>query len=668
MAAPLVPAAFAQSQAVTLYVGPATGTFTVGSTFTVSFYVNTASNFINAVEAKILFPADKLQVVSPSTGASFINVWAIQPSYSNTDGTMNFRGAVPSPGINTSAGLISTVTFRVKSVGNAAIRFASDSKVLLNDGLGTNVLQGSQSGVYTLILPPPSGPIVASPTHPDESRWYPSSAATLTWAGDAGAEGYSYTVSDEPVDQPDNISEGVRTAVSYKSLANGRHYFHIKALRAGVWGGVTHFALNVDTAPPAEFPIEFVPGSRTNQRQPAVKFLTTDADSGIDRYEVKMIALAEEGAPSTDKPLFIEAQSPYIPASLAIGRYDVAVRAYDVAGNYREATDRLEVVSSRLSFIQGGGFEIKNIVVIPWPVFWALAFLLLVAIGFGARRFYHRHHAAMQMSQGGMPADIAQKMAQLKEYQDRYGKAATLVLVLLVIGTWLFTGASAQAQQQGVLSPPIITTVSKEIFNDEIFYVGGHLTIPGAEAMLFIQDIESGQTLSYRVTADDRGEWFYRHTTFLPSGTYVIWAQARDGEQLSPPSPQVSMGVAAHAIKVGLTRISFETIYLVTIIILAGILAALLWIGSYHYRHGKRKHAKLMAERAKLEESVRRGFALLQRDIEEEVEIISHAKLSREISEAEKKREEQLLKDLEAVRQNIGEQVWELGRIEGGEI
>jgi hypothetical protein len=201
----------------TLYVGPSTGTFTVGSTFTLTFYVNTGNQFINVVDASILFPPDKLQVVSPSTGASFINVWAIQPSYSNTEGTISFRGAVPSPGVNTSAGLISTVTFRVKSVGTATIRFGNGSKVLLNDGLGTDVLQQMQSGIYTLVLPPPNGPIVTSQTHPDQSKWYSGNTVSLSWAGDIGATGYSYIMSDEPVDTPDNIADSAKNGISYRT-------------------------------------------------------------------------------------------------------------------------------------------------------------------------------------------------------------------------------------------------------------------------------------------------------------------------------------------------------------------------------------------------------------------------------------------------------------------
>lgn len=665
----LLPVAEAAGAGATLYVGPVGGTYTVGSTFSVSFYVNTAEQFINVVDADILFPPDKLQVVSPSTGSSFINVWAIQPSYSNTEGTMSFRGAVPSPGISTSAGLISTVLFRVKAVGTATIRFGGRSKVLLNDGLGTDILQQSQNGVYTLVLPPPSGPTVVSQTHPDQSRWYNSPTAALSWAGDAGADGYSFMISREPVDLPDNIVEGARGGVTYANLASGRHYFHIKAIRGGIWGGVTHYAINVDTAAPAEFPIEVSPSARTAQHEPVIKFFTTDAESGLDYYEIKFIPLSGEAKTTQDArseaPLFTEATSPFIPQALPFGRYDVYVRAYDQAGNFREEARRLEIVPTFFEVVQGQGISIKNIIFIPWAVFWTVMMLALLALGITAHKLHWWHRSLVALRRDGtLPDDVNEKLKQLKAYQQKYGKGiAALFAFIVLIGSMYAAPANAQ-RQMGVFSPPAITTVSKDIFNDEIFYVGGRAPVPGVEVIIYLQRTLDGQTTSFHVFADAEGSWFYRHTDFLQDGSYVLWAQAQRGDELSPPSPQENMTVAAHAIQVGTSRLSYETVYFITMILL-GIIVVILAIAIwYHYHHGKRKHAAYMAEKAKVEESIRRGFALLRRDIEEQARLIQDAKQGRDLTEQEKAREAQILHDLEAVKRHIGEEVWELEKLE----
>ena len=130
--------ATAHAANASLYLSPSSGSFPEGSTFTVSLYVNTGGQAVNAVQADLTFPRDKLQVVSPSTGNSFIRTWVTQPSYSNTDGTLHFAGAIPSPGISTNAGLVSTITFRATDTGTAVVKLLDTSRVLLNDGQGTD--------------------------------------------------------------------------------------------------------------------------------------------------------------------------------------------------------------------------------------------------------------------------------------------------------------------------------------------------------------------------------------------------------------------------------------------------------------------------------------------------------------------------------------------------
>jgi len=649
-----------------LYMVPAGGDFTVGSTFAVSFYVDTSDQFINVVDTKILFPPDKLQVVSPSTGSSFINVWAIQPSYSNTDGTISFRGAVPNPGVNTSAGLISTVTFRVKSIGSAAIRFSNDSKVLLNDGLGTDILGSSRSGIYTLTLPPPAGPLVSSKTHPNQLRWYGSGTVDLHWKGES-ATGYSHMLNNDPTSNPDNISEGPNTSAIYEKLSSGRYYFHVKALRDGVWGGVTHYAVNVDTAPPADFPVVVSPGARTAQHQPVLTFLTTDGESGLDHYEMKLIPLVDGTASAGQTPIYTEVSSPFLPQYLDFGRYDVYVRAYDSAGNYQEVLRRLEIIPTFFEIIQGQGIEIRNVFFIPWSAFWSIGMLILLILGITATKL-HLWHRGIDIlhRQGKLSDDINGKLIQLKEYQDKYGKVAVIFGLLIIITLSLGISSPVMAAQLERFSPPVITTVSKDIFSDEIFYVGGRTATPEATIILYMQRLSGGETTSRSVAADINGDWFYRNSDFLEPGGYLVWAQTQRGEEMSPPSPQITMSVASHAIQLGTSRFSYEAIYFAAMVLLGLmvlILAGAIW---YHYHNGKRKYRAYQAEKQKIEEVIRRGFALLRRDIEGEAKLLHHTKRGRELNQQEAEREKQILKDLAVVKQHIGKELWELEKLEDG--
>ena len=659
--------AFAQTKtenvSASLYVTPANGTFTVGSTFTVSFYLNTGGQFINAVEARLQFPQDKLQVVSPSTGSSFISVWTAQPSYSNTDGTLTFIGAVPSPGINTSAGLISTVTFRVKTVGSAIIKFLEPSRVLLNDGNGTDVLSKTSGGLYNLVLPPPAGPAVSSQTNPDQQSWYARDSVELSWLPFDTAQGYSYMLSDTPVDNPDNISEGNRQSVIYKNVSDGVHYFHIKALSGGIWGGVTHFAVKVDTAPPAAFTINVSPGRRTTNPNPIIAFDTTDESSGFSHYELSLISL--QGAQEAKNGFFIEASSPFTP-QLKLGTYDVIVRAYDNAGNMREQTERLSIVSPLLGFTTSDGLTIYSFT-LPW---FMVIILLLAAIGvswFYASLFMRRHreiHA--QLAEGALNDPIIrERLKALQERQKRYVKA---VVMLFVVAVSVFSSAgapSAQAQSSGELvAPPIVTVVSRSISNQDLFYVGGETPFKQASIVIYIQDLASGAVSNFETTSDDKGQWFYSHDKFLPAGSYALWLQTKVGDRLSPPSAQSQLTVTPTAIELGSSRLSYEFIYFIIALALLIVVIIQIALGAYHLAQHNRKRAILADKIKEAEDSIRRGFAVLRHDIEAELRLIHGAKLKGPLAEAEKAQEELLLKDLEIVSGHVGKEIWEIESME----
>ncbi|MEK7513247.1 MAG: hypothetical protein AAB601_03550, partial [Patescibacteria group bacterium] len=84
----------------------------------------------------------------------------------------------------------------------------------------------------------------------------------------------------------------------------------------------------------------------------------------------------------------------------------------------------------------------------------------------------------------------------------------------------------------------------------------------------------------------------------------------------------------------------------------------------FHATAARRKHFAFMKEVREAEESIRRGFAVLRRDIEAELAVVRKAKLSKELSEEERVRETQLVKDLEWVERYIGKEVWDVERAE----
>jgi hypothetical protein len=139
--------------AAALLFAPTTGQFYIGDTVNIALVVNTLNQSINVVEGKITFPSDKLEAISISKTNSIISLWAQEPVVSkNQNGFIAFSGGLPSPGFIGTAGQIISVSFKVKSEGEAVIGI-EDAQVLANDGFGTNIL-GTTTPTHLALLKP----------------------------------------------------------------------------------------------------------------------------------------------------------------------------------------------------------------------------------------------------------------------------------------------------------------------------------------------------------------------------------------------------------------------------------------------------------------------------------------------------------------------------------
>lgn len=655
-------------------ISPNSGSFTVQNTFIVSVMLDTEDESVNAFEAFIKFPPDKLQVVSPATGQSIVGVWVNQPTFNNQTGRIELKGGIPG-GIVTDRGVVANITFRAKGVGEAIVRSTEESRIFRNDGKATDVFRGAQGGTYLLRLPAPQGPLVLSETHPDPSKWYQHSSVSLDWKSDKSnsPQGYSYILNSNPVNVPDDVPESTRTDVVYRDLPDGRYYFHIKALsREGLWGGTTHYAFRIDASPPAEFHITVLPEARTTRRQPILQFQTTDAESGLDHYELKIIPLQPRGQASAQgeegiQALFFESESPYITSPLTLGSYDVIVRAYDVAGNYRDSTERVKIVTALFRNIGGEGIELKGLVVIPWTGIWSFFALLIVVAGYFVSVTYRLHKkTAAERKRSDLPGHLREKIDELNRYRSKYGSLKTLLLILVASSIVSVIPHAVYAREDLVGSnPPIITEAAKDISSEEIFYVGGRVEVPRADVILYLQNLGTGETISQATVADEKGEWFYRHGAFLAPGDYLLWAQARSGEILTPPSPQVEFGVRQTALRFGASRISYEMLYLILLLVLSVVVVVLVGLALWHHMRFRAARKSLAKELREAEESIRRGFAVLRRDIQAELALLKKVKLSQTLSQEEKAKEDQLLKDLSWVEAYVGKEVWDIERASG---
>lgn len=154
--------------AAELNLSPSSGSYNVGDTINVRVVLSSATQSANAISGTLDFPRALLTLNSISKANSLVNLWAVEPSYSNANGTANMEGVILS-GYQGSNGTILTLSFKAKATGSANIKFTTSS-VFANDGQGTNILTGTgqtnfniSKAVEKVIKPTPvttSAPVV----------------------------------------------------------------------------------------------------------------------------------------------------------------------------------------------------------------------------------------------------------------------------------------------------------------------------------------------------------------------------------------------------------------------------------------------------------------------------------------------------------------------------
>lgn len=107
----------------------------------IEIIINTENEDINALEGKIIFPAESLELKEIRDGNSIVSLWLERPRPLES-GVITFSGIIPG-GYNNAAGSVFSLVFRAKDKTTALIK-TSDIKILLNDG------QGSSAAVESL--------------------------------------------------------------------------------------------------------------------------------------------------------------------------------------------------------------------------------------------------------------------------------------------------------------------------------------------------------------------------------------------------------------------------------------------------------------------------------------------------------------------------------------
>lgn len=341
------------AEAASLSLSPTTGVYTVGQNFTARVAINTQGQPVNASEAVLKFDPAQLQVVNINQSGSIFNLWTIDPTFSNTAGTVTFGGGSPK-GYTGSAGTILSITFRPKAAGTAKVTFTSGS-ALAADGKGTNVLTNMSGSTYTVaavtaepqpeeivqyVAPAntPAAPSISSKTHPNQGDWYQSTKAELTWSLPSGVTAVRTGLDNNPGSVPSVVYDNPISSKTLEDLEPGVQYFHLQFKNENGWGKVAHYRLAVDNQKPTAFEITMADENITNP-QPTLQFKVTDEGSGAVRYIIQL-----DGGEATE---FIDdsGKGLYQLPKIQPGRHSVTVEAFDAADNSIVANFAFDIAS-----------------------------------------------------------------------------------------------------------------------------------------------------------------------------------------------------------------------------------------------------------------------------------------------------------------------------------
>lgn len=329
--------------AATLSLSPATGVYTVGSTFTVNVVTNSQGAKINAGDGTVTFNPKELQVVSVNRASSVFNLWTAEPSFSNSAGTITFSGGVPT-GYSGSSGRVMSITFRVLTAGTSRVSITGGS-ILAADGRGTNVLTSMVGGSYTLsavsstptpevvveYVPPantPDAPRVVSSTHPDSAKWYSQNRASLSWQLPPGVTSVRTLLDDRPGSIPTKVYEPPISSIELTELPNGINYFHVQFKNKDGWGKVSHYRLAIDNEPPRDLKVSLPENFDSTNPRPELVVSYKETVAPIFRYVVQI----NGGEPLEYKFEENSTSSTLVLPDLQPGYYTVVVEAYTEAG------------------------------------------------------------------------------------------------------------------------------------------------------------------------------------------------------------------------------------------------------------------------------------------------------------------------------------------------
>jgi hypothetical protein len=313
-----------------LSLRPETGVFdtNVGQKFSV--VLDSGGEAINTVSIKLRYDPALVSIEAVDTAHSLCEYF-LTDDY-DKKGFIDLECIIPNPGFRGREATVADIYVKARHSGQASFTFTNDSQILANDGLGTDVLRQAIGG--TFIFKDRDSTIASSTlsvfcgTHPNPERWYPSRVASLSWTPripvlieikKSGSSQTRQTFSLPParITLPDD-GEYVFTALPIDARVSKKSTVQVR----------------VDSTPPEIVSLE---ASDTLVKVGSiVRFVASAEDSGSGLQRTSYMKINND----LFFPIGKEVHIPFP----NVGTYEVTLRAYDNAGNFKDSSISIEVV------------------------------------------------------------------------------------------------------------------------------------------------------------------------------------------------------------------------------------------------------------------------------------------------------------------------------------
>lgn len=155
----------------------------VGDEIPIDVYLNTENEEINAVDLNIQYPK-LLTIQNISKSGSAIQLWVSEPSFTKNE--IHLSGGVPG-GVKGQQVLLARIQVQANAVGEGSLGLVSKSKVLLNDGLGTEARLTFVGPAFEI-----------KPKKKDENTVTVETESKLSKTDHDKPESFSIIISDDP--------------------------------------------------------------------------------------------------------------------------------------------------------------------------------------------------------------------------------------------------------------------------------------------------------------------------------------------------------------------------------------------------------------------------------------------------------------------------------------